>query len=215
MARYGESCEGSVRRASHSTTGGMMGRSKKSMHGSSNTTTRMKDVVQRIREIVLEADTRMEECIKWQAPTFTALSIRVRRIVLSLPGVNERLSHGAICFFVRNERPVSYYHDNHRGDGRISLWCPVPPGVQEELVSVEPGRFFKPPTSARGTFETWLGVFLDGTGENEVDWDELGAIIEDAYRTVAPKHLVAELDYRRTKGRPTIQTPPFTNLTVN
>ena len=31
----------------------------------------MKDVVQRIREIVLGADTRMEECIKWQAPTFT------------------------------------------------------------------------------------------------------------------------------------------------
>jgi uncharacterized protein YdhG (YjbR/CyaY superfamily) len=31
----------------------------------------MKDVVQRIREIVLDADPRMDECIKWQAPTFT------------------------------------------------------------------------------------------------------------------------------------------------
>jgi uncharacterized protein YdhG (YjbR/CyaY superfamily) len=31
----------------------------------------MKDVVQRIREIVLGADARMDECIKWQAPTFT------------------------------------------------------------------------------------------------------------------------------------------------
>jgi uncharacterized protein YdhG (YjbR/CyaY superfamily) len=31
----------------------------------------MKDVVQRIRAIVLGADARMEECIKWQAPTFT------------------------------------------------------------------------------------------------------------------------------------------------
>lgn len=31
----------------------------------------MKPVVQRIREIILEADPRMEECIKWQAPTFT------------------------------------------------------------------------------------------------------------------------------------------------
>jgi hypothetical protein len=30
----------------------------------------MKDVVQRIREIVLGADPRIEECIKWQAPTF-------------------------------------------------------------------------------------------------------------------------------------------------
>jgi uncharacterized protein YdhG (YjbR/CyaY superfamily) len=31
----------------------------------------MKPVVQRIRSIVLGADRRMEECIKWQAPTFT------------------------------------------------------------------------------------------------------------------------------------------------
>ncbi len=31
----------------------------------------MKDVVQRIREIVLGADPRIDECIKWQAPTFT------------------------------------------------------------------------------------------------------------------------------------------------
>jgi hypothetical protein len=31
----------------------------------------MKPVVRRIREIVLGADGRMDECIKWQAPTFT------------------------------------------------------------------------------------------------------------------------------------------------
>ena len=31
----------------------------------------MKPVVQRIREIILAADPRIGECIKWQAPTFT------------------------------------------------------------------------------------------------------------------------------------------------
>jgi len=31
----------------------------------------MKPVVMRVREIVLGADARMDECIKWQAPTFT------------------------------------------------------------------------------------------------------------------------------------------------
>ncbi len=31
----------------------------------------MKPVVQRVREIILEADPRIEETIKWQAPTFT------------------------------------------------------------------------------------------------------------------------------------------------
>jgi hypothetical protein len=30
----------------------------------------MKDVVQRVREIVLDADPRVDECVKWQAPTF-------------------------------------------------------------------------------------------------------------------------------------------------
>jgi len=31
----------------------------------------MKPVVQRVREIVLAADDRIDECIKWKAPTFT------------------------------------------------------------------------------------------------------------------------------------------------
>jgi hypothetical protein len=121
---------------------------------------------------------------------------RVRRIALALPKVNERLSHGARCFFVRDKRPLCYYHDDHRGDGRISLWCPAPPGVQEELVSSEPERFFEPPTSAKGTFSGWLGVYLDTGGTNKVDWNEIVAILEDAYRNVAPKQLVAELDSR-------------------
>jgi hypothetical protein len=31
----------------------------------------MKDAMLRVREIVLDADPRMDECIKWQTPTFT------------------------------------------------------------------------------------------------------------------------------------------------
>ena len=31
----------------------------------------MKPVVMRMRDIILGADARMQECIKWQAPTFT------------------------------------------------------------------------------------------------------------------------------------------------
>jgi hypothetical protein len=33
----------------------------------------MKDVVMRLRELILAADDRVDECIKWQAPTFTYL----------------------------------------------------------------------------------------------------------------------------------------------
>src|ERR1043166_5543525 len=31
----------------------------------------VKPVVERVRALVLDADARIEECIKWQAPTFT------------------------------------------------------------------------------------------------------------------------------------------------
>ena len=85
----------------------------------------------------------------------------VRKIALALPEVNERLSHGAPCFFIQNKRPLCYYHDDHRGDGRLSLWFPIRPGVQEERVAAEPERIFKPPMSSAGHFENWLGVFLD------------------------------------------------------
>lgn len=119
---------------------------------------------------------------------------QVREIALALPEVNERLSHGAPCFFVRHKRPLCYYHDDHTGDERISLWCPAPPGVQEELVEAEPDRFFRPTPSASGTFRDWVGVFIDTTGGTAIDWDEVAAILEDAYRAVAPKKLVAELD---------------------
>ena len=121
---------------------------------------------------------------------------RVRKIALALPEVNERFSHSAPCFFIQDRQPLCYYHDNHRGDGRISLWCPAPPGVPEELASAEPERFFEPPTSATGVFSRWLGLYLDTSGAKKVAWNEVAAIVEDAYREVAPKKLVAELDGR-------------------
>ena len=123
--------------------------------------------------------------------------VRVRAIALALPEVTERLSHGATCFFVRDKRPLCYFHDHHNDD-RVSLWCSAPPGMQAALVADEPTRFFKPPTSASGTFSDWLGVFLDPSGDAAVDWDEIAEILEDAFRLVAPATAVAELDRRET-----------------
>ena len=121
---------------------------------------------------------------------------RVRRIALALPDVNERVSHGEPCFFVRDKRPLCYFHDNHNDDGRVSLWCPAPLGVGEELVSADPMRFFAPPTSSSGVFNQWLGVYLDKLGARRVDWGEVASILEAAFRLVAPARLVKELDSR-------------------
>lgn len=117
---------------------------------------------------------------------------RVRRIVLALPEVDERLSHGARCFFVAGRRALCYFHDHHNDD-RVSLWCPAPPGAADGRVDAEPHRFFRPPTSANGTFSRWLGIYLDVVPHDEVDWDEIADIIEQAFRCVAPKRLIVRL----------------------
>lgn len=120
---------------------------------------------------------------------------RVRDIVLGLPEVNERTSHGAPCFFVRDRRPVCYFHGADFGDlDRPRLMCPAPDGVAEALAATDPERFYRPTPSASGVFRDWLGVFLDGGASNRVDWQEIAAIVRDAYLEVAPRRLVAQLD---------------------
>jgi len=112
---------------------------------------------------------------------------RVRKICLALPEVTERLSHGAPTWFVRDKKTFVMYLDDHHGDGRLALWTAAPPGVQEQLVETEPDRFFRPPyVGPRG----WLGVRLD----RNPDWDEIAAIAAEAYRCVAPRTLVRQLD---------------------
>ena len=117
----------------------------------------------------------------------TEAETRLRAICERLPEVTERRSHGAVTFFVRGKRTVAYLTDDHHGDGRLALVCAAPPGVQVELVHIEPERFFRPPyVGHRG----WIGVRLDV----DPDWDEVARIVEDAYRCVAPVTLVRRLD---------------------
>jgi hypothetical protein len=113
---------------------------------------------------------------------------RLRRLCLTLPETTERVSHGEPTWFVRDKKTFVTLADHHHDD-RFGFWCAAPPGIQEALVAAEPQRFFRPPyVGHRG----WLGVYLDVP----VDWDEIAEIVADAYRTVAPKRLVAQLDAR-------------------
>jgi hypothetical protein len=111
----------------------------------------------------------------------------VRKILLSLPEVSERLSHGSPAWFVREKKTVAMFVDDHHGDGILGIWCPAWPGVQEEMATLEPERFFRPPYVGPSG---WLGVRLDV----DVDWDEVRGILTDSYRKVAPKTLVKQLD---------------------
>jgi len=115
---------------------------------------------------------------------------RVRSLCLALPDVNERPSHGAPTFFIRDKTTFVMFQDDHHGDGRLALWCAAPPGVQQELVETESDRFFRPPyVGHRG----WIGVRLD----RDLSWQEVGRVITDAYLTVAPKRLAAMVDIEK------------------
>jgi hypothetical protein len=110
----------------------------------------------------------------------------LRRLCLALPETTERRSHGEPTWFVRGKKTFVTFADHHHDD-RLGFWCAAPPGVQEALVASNPEQFFVPPyVGGRG----WLGVRLDVP----VDWDEIAELVADAYRTVAPKRLLAELD---------------------
>ena len=112
---------------------------------------------------------------------------RLRQICLALPEMTERSSHGEPAWFVQGKKTVVTLDDHHHGGEHLAFWCPAPDGVQQEMVEQEPSRFFRPPyVGGRG----WLGVRID----NSPDWDEVAQIVEDAYRMVAPKKLIALLD---------------------
>ena len=113
---------------------------------------------------------------------------RLRRICLAFPEATERLSHGEPTWFVRDKKVFAMFSNNHHNDGVVGFWCPAPPGVQEAMIEEDPRRFYRPPyVGPKG----WLGVRVDVDG---VDWDEITAIVDEAYRLVAPKKLVALLE---------------------
>jgi predicted DNA-binding protein (MmcQ/YjbR family) len=111
---------------------------------------------------------------------------RLRRICLALPGATERLSHGEPTWFIRDKKSFVTFA-NHHHDDRVAFWCAAPAGLQTSMVGSDPARFFVPPyVGHRG----WLGVYLDVP----VDWLEISDIVETAYRMIAPRRLIADLD---------------------
>ncbi len=114
---------------------------------------------------------------------------RLRKLCLLFPQTTERLSHGEPTWFIQDKKTFVTYA-NHHHDDRLAFWCAAPDGAQDVLISAAPERFFRPPyVGTRG----WLGVYLDVP----VDWDEIAQVVDDAYRSVASRRLLAELDALR------------------
>ena len=104
---------------------------------------------------------------------------RVRKLCLSLPDTEERLSHGEPTFFVKN-RVFVMYSANHHGDLRYALWCNAAEGAQEVLLRSDPENFFFPPYVGKGG---WIGLRLDRTAT----WATIASIVKDAYAATVAK----------------------------
>jgi predicted DNA-binding protein (MmcQ/YjbR family) len=103
---------------------------------------------------------------------------RIRAICMALPEAEEKPFGGqtAPSFRVKDKLFVTTYED------ASAMTCKAAPGVQQELVGSEPGRFFVPPyVGHRG----WVGAYLGV----EQDWDELAELMIDSYRMTAPPRL--------------------------
>ncbi len=105
---------------------------------------------------------------------------RLRAICLRLPEAEERETWEIPTFRVRNK----IFAMAHPVQGRASVWCKAPAGVQALLTEAAAERFFRPPYVGH---KGWIGVWLDV----DTDWEELAAVIERSWRMTAPKRLVA------------------------
>jgi len=119
------------------------------------------------------------------AKTYAREIERLRRICMAMPEATERLSHGEPTWFVG--KVFCMLSNNHHNEGNVGFNAPAPPGVQAAMIDEDPARFYRPKYVGPSG---WIGVRLDV----DPDWDEIAAIVEEAYRLVAPKRLVKLLD---------------------
>ena len=113
---------------------------------------------------------------------------RLRKLCLALPEAHEVEAWGEPTFRVRNKMFAMYAAaGNHHGDGRESVWIKATPPNQSLMVQSAPKKFFVPPYVGPSG---WIGVYLD----KNPDWDEVRDLLRDAYRLVAPKRLLTQLE---------------------
>jgi len=110
---------------------------------------------------------------------------RVRRICLALPGTWEKLSHGEPTWFA-GKKVFAMFSNNHHNDGHIAVTVPAAIGIQEMLIKKSPKKFYSPPyVGCRG----WIGIEVNRVSDNE-----LSLHLHQAWRLVAPKKLLAEVE---------------------
>lgn len=110
---------------------------------------------------------------------------RVRKLCLAFPETSEKLAWGHPTFRVRDKifATIGAYAD----DGyKVTMTTKPPPGEQEALLAEGAPFYFPKYVGVRG----WIGFVVDA----KTDWKLVAELVEDSYREIAPKRLVALLD---------------------
>jgi predicted DNA-binding protein (MmcQ/YjbR family) len=102
---------------------------------------------------------------------------RIRRLCLALPETKEVEAWGHPTFRAGEKMFATF------GDNALNLIVGF--DRQEELL--EDPRFFATPYAA---YRGWVSLRIDG----ETDWYEVAALVQEAYRQVALKRMLQELD---------------------
>lgn len=124
----------------------------------------------------------------WTDDDRVRVRARLVTLVSPLPDVVVDDDYGHTGFLVRKKR-FAWLLVDHHGDGRLALWVKAPPGEQQALVGGDARRYFVPPyLGASG----WVGVLLDKA--SGPDWDEVAALVEQAWRMSAGKRAIAARD---------------------
>jgi predicted DNA-binding protein (MmcQ/YjbR family) len=111
---------------------------------------------------------------------------RLRAICMALPEATEKISHGEPTWFAGKGKVFAMLDNHHHGARHLSVWLPMEPGAQEELIASDPKRYFRPPYVGPSG---WVGVVID----TRPQWSVVAWLVEQAYRRVAKPRLVALL----------------------
>jgi len=120
---------------------------------------------------------------------------RVRKLALAFPDAAEKVSHGRPAFYTT--KVFAYYGGSTKENGvweshDQALMVPADPGEREALL--ERGDAFYPAYLGPSG---WVGIDLG----RKTDWEEIGELLDDAYRRTAGKRRVAALDAQASGRR--------------
>ncbi|CAN5818432.1 MAG: MmcQ/YjbR family DNA-binding protein [Thermomicrobiales bacterium] len=114
----------------------------------------------------------------------SAILSPLREICLDYPEAVEAVAFGSPTFQVRSKNFAMV----HKPDHHVAVWCKAPSGAQAAYIQSEPDRYFAPPyLGPKGWIAAWISPDCDP------DWIAIADIVDESYRLIAPKSLVAAI----------------------